>query len=75
MASSEERFFVGSDDSGHKYLVPTSKRAEWLAWEAQVAAYDWLDNPDENIPDDVPAYAKRIDGGTLTFTDPKILQG
>lgn len=61
---SAERFFEGSDDGGHHYIVPVAKAREWS---------DWIDLPeDDEAGWEVPEWAKRIDGGLLTFTDPKI---
>lgn len=59
-----ERFFKAVDNSSHHYIVPLAKRAEWIAWRD-------LPEDDENGWD-APEWAVRIDGGTLTFTDPKI---
>lgn len=59
----ELRYFIGVDNSGHRYLVPTENQAEWEAWV--------------NIPEDhvgswnVPYFAKEI-GGFLTFGRPDI---
>lgn len=58
------RFFEDVDNSSHHFLVPVAKRAEWIAWRD-------LPEDDENGWD-APPWATRIDGGTLTFTDPKI---
>lgn len=59
-----ERFFIGTDDSGHDYIVPVAKRDEWHAWQ---------DIPEEDLRSwDVPEFAQRIDGGGLTFTNPVI---
>jgi hypothetical protein len=59
-----ERYFIGHDGSGHEYLVPVEKTAEWFAWAE-------LDDDDEAAWE-VPPYAHRIDGGTLTFSAPQI---
>jgi len=64
MTTTPNRWFIGSDGSAHRYLVPLDKHAEWLEWTN-------LDESDERSWD-APAYAKRIDGGLLTFTDPEI---
>lgn len=58
------RYFIGRDQSSHAYYVPWVKRAEWIAWSD-------LDDDDERSWD-VPEYAVRIDGGTLTFENPRI---
>ena len=60
----EQRFFVSSDASGHDYLVPVDRYTEWWAWRDI--------SEDDERSWDVPDYAKHIDGGTLTFSDPKI---
>lgn len=61
---SAERFFIGSDQSGHEYLVPCNLKPEW---------YEWSDIPEDDERSwDVPVFAERIDGGCLTFTDPRI---
>lgn len=57
-------YFIGADDSGHRYLVPLNRRHEWLAWC--------------ELPGDDPAswtepdYAVRFEGELLTFEDPKL---
>ena len=57
-----ERYFVGSDNSGHEYYVPISKRGEFQAW-AELPE-------DDEAGWEAPEYAKRIDG-RFTFTDPR----
>jgi len=60
----EDRYFIGADCSGHTYLVPMSKRQQW---------YEWADIPEEDERAwEVPDFAKRIDGGRLTFAAPRI---
>lgn len=60
-----ERHFIGSDCSGHHYLVPMSKRKQWL---------EWVSIPEEDERAwEAPDYAGRIDGGgLLTFAEPRI---
>lgn len=58
------RYFVGHDNSGHEYLVPVSDAAAWRVWSE-------LPDDDERGWD-VPAYAQRLDGGTLTFEAPRV---
>jgi hypothetical protein len=58
------RFFIGSDDDGHEFLVPFERREEWEAWLTQLHGPE----PDWNQP----AYAASIDGGLLTFENPLI---
>ena len=60
-----KRYFMDRDDSGHRYFIEWEKREQWS---------EWLDIPSEDeMAWDVPDYARSIDGGTLTFTDPQIL--
>jgi hypothetical protein len=61
---SAPRFFIGHDQSGHEYLVPLGRIHAWRDWCA-------IDEDDERSWD-VPDFARRIDGGALTFTDPRI---
>lgn len=56
------RFFLGTDNSSHVYVVPVARRAEWECWS--------------NLPEDdeaswsPPEWATRIDGAhSITFTD------
>jgi hypothetical protein len=51
------RFFLASDDSGHRYAVPVERRADFDEWSG---------DPDAVDP---PAWALRVEGG-FTFTDP-----
>ena len=53
------RYRTVSDESGHKYVIPVDKSAEFYAMSA-----------DEDI-DEFPDWAVRIDG-LLTFTDYEI---
>jgi hypothetical protein len=56
-----KRFTIVSDDSSHKYVIPVEKMEEFEVW---------AENED---CDDCGRYDEyRLDGGTLTFTDPKI---
>lgn len=64
MSAEARRFFVGSDESGHDYIVPLEREAEWSAWTALPE--------DDEASWDAPEWAMRIDGGRLTFTDPKV---
>jgi hypothetical protein len=59
-----ERYFIGSDESGHEYVVPIARKLEFDRWsESDTEAEDFdCDKFDEF----------RIDGGLLTFTDPKV---
>jgi hypothetical protein len=58
-----QRFFLGSDDSGHEYVVPLALKAEFNAWaEADTEAEDF----DPGLFDKY-----RFNGGLLTFTDPR----
>ena len=60
-AFAEGRYIIVNDDSGHDYVIPMSKRAEWGHWCGSRA---WEAG-------EVPAYAMRIEG-TLSFRDPCI---
>lgn len=63
MDKQANRYFIGIDCSGHEYLIPLSKKKEWEEYT--------------NIPEDderswnIPDYAESIDGGTLTFENPR----
>jgi hypothetical protein len=67
------RYFLGSDDSCHTYLVPVQWREHWREWEElQSKDPDTLSDEDRERAWTVPEYAKRIDGWhTITFTDPQ----
>ncbi len=60
------RFFIGCDNSAHRYVVPVVHRAEWEEWAN-------LPEDDERAWD-APGYAKRIPGSLslLTFAEPVI---
>ena len=59
-----ERYFIGSDCSSHRYLVPLRYAAEWDVWA--------------DIPEDderawtVPVWAQRLEGGRLSFESPRM---
>lgn len=57
-----ERYFIGSDNSGHEYYVPVSRMDEFRRWSE-------LPEDDEDGWD-APEWATRIDG-SFTFTDPR----
>ena len=57
-----QRYFIGSDNSGHDYLVPVEKRDEFWAWSEM--------DEDDPASWEAPEYVKRCEGG-LTFTDPR----
>jgi len=64
--ASEQRYFIKSDDSSHKYFIPVDQEEEFEAW---VASFD--DPYGELTPYTGPDFdANRIDG-TFTFTDPR----
>jgi hypothetical protein len=56
----QQRYTVISDDSGHDYVIPAERVAEWWTFVGDADACE------------APDWAKRIDGGRLTFTDWKI---
>lgn len=58
----EERYFIGYDNSSHKYYVPVEKREEFDVWSE-------LPEDDERGWEQ-PDYAVRIDG-RFTFTNPR----
>jgi len=59
-----ERYFIGQDESGHECVVPIALKAKFDAWnEADTEAEDF-------DPDLFNEY--RLDGGLLTFTDPRV---
>lgn len=60
--SSDVRFRIGADRSGHEYFYPVAREAEWIAWSE-------LPEDDEAGWDE-PDWAKRIDG-RFTFADPR----
>jgi hypothetical protein len=59
-----ERYFVGSDDSGHQYVLPIYRKIEFDEWNNMST-----ESEDFN-PDLFNEY--RLDGGLLTFTDPRV---
>lgn len=59
-----ERYFIGNDDSGHSYVVPISRKIEFDLWAT-------ADTEGKNFdPEKFNEF--RVDGGLLTFTDPKV---
>lgn len=59
-----ERYFIGRDDSGHEYVVPIYRKIEFDEWNQ-------MSTEVENFnPDLFNEY--RLDGGLLTFTDPRV---
>jgi hypothetical protein len=58
-----ERYFLGTDNSSHWYLVPVSKSTQFFKWA----------DLDEDDPKGwtAPKWAKQINGpGSITFSDP-----
>lgn len=55
-----ERYFLGSDNSGHWYVVPVSKTDEWDMWNN-------LDEDDEAAWE-APEWAKRVGGSPTLVT-------
>jgi hypothetical protein len=68
-----ERYFVGHDNSGHSYIVPWKAYKAWGDWVEFSSSNEetWTD-AETDYAWNTPDYAERIDGGTLTFTDPRI---
>lgn len=65
MKKAAPRYFLDSDQSGHWYLVPEEKRAEWDDWTNL--------NEDDERSWNEPSYAVRLGGSpsNVTFTDPR----
>lgn len=63
-----ERFCLVHDDSGHRYVIPAWKTAMFEAWVAATENDDeeYFENDSTDFSD------CRIDGGVLTFLDPKV---
>ncbi len=59
-----KRYFIDSDDSGHRYLIEADHKAEWDAWLS-------LPENDERAWD-APAFAMRIDGSLVEFENPTL---
>jgi hypothetical protein len=57
VAPAPVRFFLASDESGHRYAVPVERHHDFDEWLADADAID------------PPSWALRIEGG-FTFTDP-----
>lgn len=55
-----QEFFIGTDCSGHHYIVPYEHKAEWDEWSE-------LDDLDERAWT-TPDYAIYLDGGQLVFS-------
>lgn len=47
--SGRQKYFIGSDNDGHYFIIPVSRRKEWDSW---------IDEEDGNYPD----FAEPIDG-------------
>ena len=60
---SEIRYVAVKDESGHRFYIPTSKFEEF---------HKLMERWDDCCDDPWPEWLKSIDGGDLTFTDPKI---
>ena len=58
-----KRYFIGRDNSGHRYLVDAERQADWLAWSSLPE--------DDEAGWDQPSYARRLDGTTVIFENPK----
>lgn len=58
-----ERWTLVSDESGHRYVIPIARKIEFDTWN-DIAESDEFDYERFN--------EYKIDGGTLTFTDPKV---
>jgi hypothetical protein len=59
----EKRYTEVTDDSSHHYIIPVDRLDHWYKV--------WM-NSDEYELGHTPDYATYVDGGRLTFTDPKL---
>jgi hypothetical protein len=59
-----ERWTLVSDESGHNYVIPLHLKIEFDDWNESDTEEDDFD------PDKYEQY--RIEGGLLTFVDPKV---
>lgn len=58
------RYTEVTDHSSHHYLIPVERLNDWTLW---------MDNDeDDPVSWDVPSWAVPVDGGRLTFTNPRI---
>lgn len=56
------RYFIGHDQSGHTYVVPLARHAEWRKWSS------WPEGDVRGWTQ--PEWATRIDGvSSISFTD------
>lgn len=62
----EERYFLDTDEDGHWYVVPVSRKADWEAWQD-------LPEDDEQTWEP-PDFARQVGGAPslVTFTDPQV---
>jgi hypothetical protein len=58
-----ERYCLVSDGDGHDYVIPVHKTADF---------HCWVDAMENNYETDFDFNDCRIEGGLLTFTDPKV---
>lgn len=59
-----ERWTLVSDESGHRYVIPIARKIEFDAWSQ-------MDTESEDFNCDL-FNEFRIDGGLLTFADPRV---
>lgn len=65
--SEQQRWTLVKDNSCHRYYIPFDKIKEW---------YEWTEMDEDNPASwEEPEYAHSVDGGYLTFTDPRIEKG
>lgn len=60
------RYFIGCDNSSHRYVVPVAMRAEWE---------EWANLPEEDERSwEAPGWANRVPGSLalLTFAEPEV---
>ena len=61
---SVRQYYLSSDQSGHNYIVPVTRKKEFEAWSN-------LDEDDEDAWE-APDYAFKIEGQTLHFENPTV---
>lgn len=66
-ASTRTRYFIGHDQSSHRYLVPYAARRDWK---------EWCELPDDDeraweVPEHIEAI--RIDGAFVHFVEPTVM--
>ena len=66
------RYCIIGDDSGHRWLCPLDRKQEVEDSIRAVEEY-WSDmDPEGECPEDLTEGLTRLEGGTLSFTDPMV---